>query len=452
ERLVYQARLHARFGRAWRRKAPVESLMPLRLARYGVPLAETAPAGLAAAGIEPAPIQPAVEQTTDPAHEKPAKQESETGQLSGTEPQRRKTTPSSAHIHSDKPTSGDAASARGSSDTDQNSTASIESHPATAQFDLSLPEQHSIASTPNRPAHEFRELLLQNLKRQAKAASVKAETDQARATGTGTGTGTATGTGTGTGTGTEPAQAKYFHSTQLTHTRDHNPCLNAADITEYMYQRDVMSGVHGQPIAAQLQQSIAQFELPQHDSAKPAAAEKKGHPYPSTHESAAPEAEHRTATASQQAVRKRRHQGASVRTGGEIQPGPTTDAPVILTVVDRYYLAWMDYRAEHGTEPSADELSWYLGEKGMHGRAGKPVNPSTLRRYPLWFRIYNVWAEHRKRTTEGPELDVVAHNCTARGITGQYNKPITAAYIAKEVADFERRWRVLTHHDADIQP
>ncbi|MET8565920.1 DUF2637 domain-containing protein [Streptomyces flaveolus] len=59
ERLVYQARLRSRFGRAWRRKAPVESLMPLRLARYGVPLAETAPAGLAAAGIEPA-LVPAV--------------------------------------------------------------------------------------------------------------------------------------------------------------------------------------------------------------------------------------------------------------------------------------------------------------------------------------------------------------------------------------------------------
>ncbi|MXM62544.1 DUF2637 domain-containing protein [Streptomyces sp. HUCO-GS316] len=54
ERLVYQARLRSRFGRAWRRKAPVESLMPLRLAKYGVPLGETAPAGLAAAGIEPA--------------------------------------------------------------------------------------------------------------------------------------------------------------------------------------------------------------------------------------------------------------------------------------------------------------------------------------------------------------------------------------------------------------
>ncbi|GAA3496245.1 DUF2637 domain-containing protein [Streptomyces albogriseolus] len=61
ERLVYQARLRSRFGRAWRRKAPVESLMPLRLAKYGVPLAETAPAGLAAAGIEPALIPPAPE-------------------------------------------------------------------------------------------------------------------------------------------------------------------------------------------------------------------------------------------------------------------------------------------------------------------------------------------------------------------------------------------------------
>ncbi|MFH9959294.1 DUF2637 domain-containing protein [Streptomyces roseolus] len=58
ERLIYQARLQARFGRSWRRKAPVEALMPLRLARYGVPLAETAPAGLAAAGIEPVLLPP----------------------------------------------------------------------------------------------------------------------------------------------------------------------------------------------------------------------------------------------------------------------------------------------------------------------------------------------------------------------------------------------------------
>ncbi|MFE3518144.1 DUF2637 domain-containing protein [Streptomyces sp. NPDC059166] len=65
DRLIYQARLQARFGRNWRRKAPIESLMPLRLAKYGVALAETAPAGLAAAGIEPAllPPSPAVLET-----------------------------------------------------------------------------------------------------------------------------------------------------------------------------------------------------------------------------------------------------------------------------------------------------------------------------------------------------------------------------------------------------
>ncbi|WP_431776740.1 DUF2637 domain-containing protein [Streptomyces cucumeris] len=58
DRLVYRARLRARYGRAWRRKAPVESLMPLRLARYGVPLADTAPAGLAAAGLEATAVLP----------------------------------------------------------------------------------------------------------------------------------------------------------------------------------------------------------------------------------------------------------------------------------------------------------------------------------------------------------------------------------------------------------
>ncbi|WP_328537367.1 DUF2637 domain-containing protein [Streptomyces sp. NBC_00344] len=59
DRLIYRARLQARFGRNWRRKAPIESLMPLRLAKYGVPLAETGPSGLAAAGVEPVLLPPA---------------------------------------------------------------------------------------------------------------------------------------------------------------------------------------------------------------------------------------------------------------------------------------------------------------------------------------------------------------------------------------------------------
>ena len=58
DRLIYQSRLQARFGRNWRRKAPIESMMPLRLAKYGVPLADTAAAGLSAAGIEPMLLPP----------------------------------------------------------------------------------------------------------------------------------------------------------------------------------------------------------------------------------------------------------------------------------------------------------------------------------------------------------------------------------------------------------
>ncbi|MFJ2956949.1 DUF2637 domain-containing protein [Streptomyces sp. NPDC087270] len=61
DRLVYRARLRARYGVAWRRRAPIEAIMPLRLARYGVPLSETADAGLEAAGIE---LQPAAKQLT----------------------------------------------------------------------------------------------------------------------------------------------------------------------------------------------------------------------------------------------------------------------------------------------------------------------------------------------------------------------------------------------------
>ncbi|MFD7627506.1 DUF2637 domain-containing protein [Streptomyces sp. NPDC059851] len=69
DRLIYQARLQARYGRAWRRKAPVEALMPLRLARIGVPLSQTAPEGLAAAGIDPALLPPVAAGTRAPALE-----------------------------------------------------------------------------------------------------------------------------------------------------------------------------------------------------------------------------------------------------------------------------------------------------------------------------------------------------------------------------------------------
>ncbi|MFE6185447.1 DUF2637 domain-containing protein [Streptomyces sp. NPDC056465] len=56
DRIVYMAQLRGKFGRNWRRKAPVASLIPLRLARTGIPLKETGASGLTAAGINPAGI------------------------------------------------------------------------------------------------------------------------------------------------------------------------------------------------------------------------------------------------------------------------------------------------------------------------------------------------------------------------------------------------------------
>lgn len=92
DRLVYRARLRARYGVAWRRRAPIEALMPLRLARYGVPLTETADAGLQAAGIEVAtPVrqlesaterQPSAERDAEAAAGAPAAQ-SASAQQSG---------------------------------------------------------------------------------------------------------------------------------------------------------------------------------------------------------------------------------------------------------------------------------------------------------------------------------------------------------------------------------
>ncbi|WP_328491188.1 DUF2637 domain-containing protein [Streptomyces zaomyceticus] len=72
KRLAYEALLRSRFGRAWRRKAPVEALMPLRLARVGVPLEESIPDGLRAAGIEPTGVFAAAVEAAAPVESVPA--------------------------------------------------------------------------------------------------------------------------------------------------------------------------------------------------------------------------------------------------------------------------------------------------------------------------------------------------------------------------------------------
>ncbi|MFJ9729421.1 DUF2637 domain-containing protein [Streptomyces sp. NPDC101209] len=305
ERLVYRARLHSRFGRAWRRKAPVESLMPLRLARYGVPLAETAPAGLAAAGIQRSPIPSSPQAAADNAE--PA---------SGTER---------------------AASA--------------------------LPAQ---------------------------AVPTGSELDT-------------------------PAPALSAH----VHGRDLGP--SAAS-------QQGGASVHGCHPPAREQRRDLAVELPQ---ARPyaAAATTDHQPAPTSSSSAPP---HRADTTPPR------------QTPPESSPARRTNSPgqAKLTVTDRYYLAWQDYRIRYGVEPSDRELSTHLAAQGLLGRGQQPVSPANLRRHFLRWRIYYLWAQHRA-DTQAPAAADIARECGRHGITRQYNQPVTAEYVEGLTADFEQRWHTL---------
>ncbi|MFE2303526.1 hypothetical protein ACFXAW_35615, partial [Streptomyces sp. NPDC059445] len=278
DRLVYQARLHSRFGRAWRRKAPVESLMPLRLARYGVPLAETAPAGLAAAGID-----------------------------------------------------------------------------------------------------EF--------------------------------------------------------------TDDRYP--DATALPDYVFKRDAIITAAGELPAAEDKQAAASAQLDDFGDGEPAADETSTDP---THlkdgldHGRAPEPLTDVRAHPAKEMRNRR-----VNAGIEDQQEPEARSDRGLSVVDRYYLAWRDYQVLYGEQPSGKELSAHLAGKGITGRSGSPVSPSTLRRYFLHFRIYQIWADHRLENTV-PSPHIVAHVCAQRGITAQYNRAITTDDILNHAHDYERRWQAFRTH------
>ncbi|MEV8596095.1 DUF2637 domain-containing protein [Streptomyces sp. NPDC052012] len=277
ERLVYRASLRSRFGRAWRRKAPVEALIPLRLARYGVPLAETAAAGLAAAGIEQPPIPFTCERTRD-----------------------------AAGAHSPE---------RGS--TDQG--------------------LEDVAATVRRRGVDAGE------------------------------------------SATEQDAPDPSPSAAMEH----------AGGGGQFDQMPVGSGAH--------------------------PAGRKG--------------------------------PARVRAAIDHPPREDTapEKVVALTTVDRYYLAWTGYHREHGEEPNGEEFSAYLARKGLHGRGGRPVSPSNVRRHFVRWRVYDVWAEQREHG-DAPSPVEVARVCAARGITAQYNRPITPTYVADASEEFERRWQALTCH------
>ncbi|MDT0484508.1 DUF2637 domain-containing protein [Streptomyces doebereineriae] len=442
DRLVYQSSLRSRFGRAWRRKAPVESLMPLRLARYGVPLAETAPAGLAAAGIDELPIAftftagrpPAHLQSEDAALEAAADREDEPGQLrTEAGPPETQDRPAEPEPSPTEPAEKDAA--EGFADAYQAWIARFQTEPTAAQFVYWL-QEHGITTTAAGGVLTDEQVLplLQVLQQRYGPPPEPAPEGQQ----------------------TDVAWHDYFSNSWFMYAQENGP-YPAANA----YERDTITGPGGRPLtgedltafAGAFQQTESdETDQPADQEAHEPDEDQAGEPVPREEE---PEAD--TGVGAQPAKDQR---GPCVNTaiGTPLPDEETALVSAQLTTVDRYYLAWSQLQTQRGDElqsstQEAEQLSAFLAqEKGMKGRGGKqPVSPSNLRRYLLPFRIYRLWAEQRARSGP-PSLEAIAQDCAAQGITAQHNKPITIAYLAAQVDGFERRWQALTHHHARTPP
>ncbi|MDQ0578269.1 hypothetical protein QF030_000447 [Streptomyces rishiriensis] len=447
ERLVYQARLRSRFGRAWRRKAPVESLMPLRLARYGVPLTETAPAGLAAAGIEGLPIIVTVERAPAPTSGQPEGPELEATPVhesEATEPAslERLPAPAPAAVPAravDRERLAEADAER-FAEAYQAFLTRFQTEPSVSQWALWLRDAYGITTGAGGPLSEAQLLPLLQVLQNRYAAPVPEPAASE---------------------GPPPADHSadqwydYFFSAWRAHAQEHGAYPDADALAAFVYDRDAITGDGGRPISGgDLADFVTSFQERQVRSSGPAGEERVAGPgAQAAQASSVQEEPPLTSAAAGGAQAAKEKHGSRVSTViDDVVPGPeaVTGERIVLTTVDRYYVAWMEYQTEHGSEPTDEQLSDYLAAKGLRGRSGRPVSPSTLRRYFLPSRVYNVWAQHRMRNEE-PAADVVVEQCAARGITAQYGKPVTADYIVDNAEDFERRWQALAHHDPDTQ-
>ncbi|MFI8221365.1 DUF2637 domain-containing protein [Streptomyces sp. NPDC085932] len=340
QRLIYQARLRTRYGRRWRHRAPIETLIPLKLARYGVPIQRTAPSESAAANLgTKAPRQP-ISPTTNkppspgnPPHITTAATEAVTAALNTTQPPFMPLTAEPAQ----EPHEAHASAQEGDDD----------------KFAKTPPKVTASPSARSNNAHK------------------------------------------NAGQGRQGSARKPIKLTSQEYSPPGKNSYHAPHTQLFDRFQSARRGATSKPSG----------NTPHHPVEGPSAQP---------------------------------HTAVGHRTG--------------LSKVDRYYLAWITYRKEHGREPTGQQLSAYLAAHGVHGRDGNPISPATLRRYFLSYRIYNVWAEHRVHTPQ-PSPEDIARECTTLGITAQYNAPITTRHIATNINTFERRWHKLQHqhptHDAD---
>ncbi|MEU0786705.1 hypothetical protein ABZ341_34700, partial [Streptomyces sp. NPDC006173] len=432
-----QARLHSRFGRAWRRKAPVESLMPLRLARYGVPLAQTAPSGLAAAGIEPVllPPPPQLEVAEADLQTPPAPTVLEHAELKveanqpGAGNGRHTLELTEAQAKAGKtaqrpaPAFQDASDGGLFADAYQSWLAQSVVKPTPGQFALFLRDQFAITTAAGNPlSNEQLSPIVTSMRQRYESTSIAHDAEN------------------GGKASEDVAWEEFFYRAWLDYAHEYGSYPEAAVLARYVFERDGITTTAGVPLIAEDLHAFVQ------------AFQQRGFARRALPVSPPPTCTDETKNAPESPSDETQQPDTRADAVNDV-PGPKPsrvisdqNTPVrgdhVLTVVDRYYLAWNQYQDEHGQEPSDKQLSKSLASSGVTGRNGEPVSPSTLRRYFLHFRIYQVWADHRARMQE-PSPVSVARDCVHQGITAQYRKPITHEDIAKHADDFERRWQTM---------
>ncbi|MGW1870351.1 DUF2637 domain-containing protein, partial [Streptomyces mauvecolor] len=439
DRLVYRARLQSVYGRAWRRKAPVESLMPLRLAKFGVPLAETAPAGLAAAGMEPVLLPSvSIERTDLPTAGRELDQEPDrtlaAGEAPASVPEHLVQQLAPSRVESEPMGEGriqEREQAEDEQPTTHQSPWFTAQHvyegtydPAFTEADQLQPQPEQALETREPPAsapeHPFqpdaaspvetapareRELPRQQV---GYAEAVRAYAARV-------------------GYEPDPEQLGWFlaEAYGITDPVTGGP-HSAAVLSPDLYAPDPDEQVP--PFAPAEPPVAVPAPRPPGAGSRPDDGQKASNEAGLGGPPHSPEPEQPAAVGPEQVSGARDGKAAAEQT---------------LTVVDRYFLAWEGYIAEHGQEPTAPQLSQHLASRGILNRNGSPVAPATLRRYLLEFRIYNVWAEQHEAQAD-PAVPAVLEELARRGVTGQYNRPLEAATVEDFLGNFRRRYQVFS--------
>ncbi|MEU6278591.1 hypothetical protein ABZ871_40325, partial [Streptomyces populi] len=414
-------RLHSRFGRAWRRKAPVEALMPLRLARYGVPLAQTAPAGLAAAGIEPAVLPPAPgSSSTSNAPQLSVPAAGHTSEIDGVGEWRALPIPARKEItgetgyppHRHRKATGSHIEANGVfAEAYRTWLGRFQMEPTPLQFAVFLQDQYAITTATGRPlSDEQLHPILRSLQERY-ATPDESATPQDPSP--------------------EPVEStadnleweEFFYRAWQDYGQEHSRYPDAEQLATYVFRRDGITTAKEQPpTGADIDSFIAAFRQRDLDDAVPDSSDPAGTRVSLSVQTGLQDESSKTAKDN---VTDRRSKGRGS-----------------LTTVDRYYLAWTDYQTQHGQEPKDRQLSIFLAEKhGILGRGGQNVSPSTLRRYLPGFRIYTAWSALREQT-KTPTAQDVARACATHEIT-LHKTPVTAEMIEPDLPDFERRWQAI---------